>query len=265
MLSSFDVSADASLPLTASAAILACAVVLALICLRCRDDGSPGARDDGDDDATSCHLGVQLNCFFPCVPRHQFPSGKRATPTSTSHHATARLNSDLLSPFITASDRGSRRSRRSDLDPTESEQDFPESSTGDYLIVLPEGEAPGTDRSGASTPSSGEPHDYENVRERTQHSPTGCRTRTLTDRLTVCLTVLLNGLCSSDDRDYLNVIPLPQGGETPSSSSSSQNDDDDSDDSDGEGKYVNEASVSTVKFCKLSVQTSRQSHAASIS
>ncbi|XP_061606077.1 uncharacterized protein LOC133466414 isoform X5 [Phyllopteryx taeniolatus] len=251
MLSSFDVSADASLPLTASAAILACAVVLALICLRCRDDGSPGARDDGDDDATSCHLGVQLNCFFPCVPRHQFPSGKRATPTSTSHHATARLNSDLLSPFITASDRGSRRSRRSDLDPTESEsnhsyqnsydeQDFPESSTGDYLIVLPEGEAPGTDRSGASTPSSGEPHDYENVRERTQHSPT-------------------------DDRDYLNVIPLPQGGETPSSSSSSQNDDDDSDDSDGEGKYVNEASVSTVKFCKLSVQTSRQSHAASIS
>ncbi|XP_061606088.1 uncharacterized protein LOC133466414 isoform X15 [Phyllopteryx taeniolatus] len=168
-------------------------------------------------------------------------------------------------PTITASDRGSRRSRRSDLDPTESEQDFPESSTGDYLIVLPEGEAPGTDRSGASTPSSGEPHDYENVRERTQHSPTGCRTRTLTDRLTVCLTVLLNGLCSSDDRDYLNVIPLPQGGETPSSSSSSQNDDDDSDDSDGEGKYVNEASVSTVKFCKLSVQTSRQSHAASIS
>ncbi|XP_061606089.1 uncharacterized protein LOC133466414 isoform X16 [Phyllopteryx taeniolatus] len=211
MLSSFDVSADASLPLTASAAILACAVVLALICLRCRDDGSPGARDD--------------------------VSIREASNTDESAHF--RL--------------------------VRQQQDFPESSTGDYLIVLPEGEAPGTDRSGASTPSSGEPHDYENVRERTQHSPTGCRTRTLTDRLTVCLTVLLNGLCSSDDRDYLNVIPLPQGGETPSSSSSSQNDDDDSDDSDGEGKYVNEASVSTVKFCKLSVQTSRQSHAASIS
>ncbi|XP_061606078.1 uncharacterized protein LOC133466414 isoform X6 [Phyllopteryx taeniolatus] len=250
MLSSFDVSADASLPLTASAAILACAVVLALICLRCRDDGSPGARDDVSIREASNTDEYVTSAHFRLVRQH---------------HATARLNSDLLSPFITASDRGSRRSRRSDLDPTESEQDFPESSTGDYLIVLPEGEAPGTDRSGASTPSSGEPHDYENVRERTQHSPTGCRTRTLTDRLTVCLTVLLNGLCSSDDRDYLNVIPLPQGGETPSSSSSSQNDDDDSDDSDGEGKYVNEASVSTVKFCKLSVQTSRQSHAASIS
>ncbi|XP_061606086.1 uncharacterized protein LOC133466414 isoform X13 [Phyllopteryx taeniolatus] len=187
-------------------------------------------------------------------------------PGSEQHRRVRHIRSlQTRPPTITASDRGSRRSRRSDLDPTESEQDFPESSTGDYLIVLPEGEAPGTDRSGASTPSSGEPHDYENVRERTQHSPTGCRTRTLTDRLTVCLTVLLNGLCSSDDRDYLNVIPLPQGGETPSSSSSSQNDDDDSDDSDGEGKYVNEASVSTVKFCKLSVQTSRQSHAASIS
>ncbi|XP_061556134.1 uncharacterized protein LOC133414640 isoform X5 [Phycodurus eques] len=219
MLSSFDVSADASLPVMASAAVLACAVVLALICLRCRDDGSPVSireASNTDEYVTSAH--------FRLVRQH---------------HSTARLNSDLLSPFITASDRGSQRSSRPDLEPTESESNhsyqnsyderaFPESSTGDYLIVLPEDEAPGTNRSGASTPSSGEPHDYENVRERTAHSPT-------------------------DDRDYLNVIPLPRGGETPPSpspsppspspsSSSSQNDDDD----DGEGKYVNEASVSTV-------------------
>ncbi|XP_061556136.1 uncharacterized protein LOC133414640 isoform X7 [Phycodurus eques] len=201
MLSSFDVSADASLPVMASAAVLACAVVLALICLRCRDDGSPVSireASNTDEYVTSAH--------FRLVRQH---------------HSTARLNSDLLSPFITASDRGSQRSSRPDLEPTESESNhsyqnsyderaFPESSTGDYLIVLPEDEAPGTNRSGASTPSS-------------------------------------------DDRDYLNVIPLPRGGETPPSpspsppspspsSSSSQNDDDD----DGEGKYVNEASVSTV-------------------
>ncbi|XP_061606080.1 uncharacterized protein LOC133466414 isoform X8 [Phyllopteryx taeniolatus] len=242
MLSSFDVSADASLPLTASAAILACAVVLALICLRCRDDGSPGARDDVSiREASNTDESAHFRLVRQPLLLRIAAVGAAEDPTWTPQRAKVTIATRT---------------------PT---MDFPESSTGDYLIVLPEGEAPGTDRSGASTPSSGEPHDYENVRERTQHSPTGCRTRTLTDRLTVCLTVLLNGLCSSDDRDYLNVIPLPQGGETPSSSSSSQNDDDDSDDSDGEGKYVNEASVSTVKFCKLSVQTSRQSHAASIS
>ncbi|XP_061556132.1 uncharacterized protein LOC133414640 isoform X3 [Phycodurus eques] len=223
MLSSFDVSADASLPVMASAAVLACAVVLALICLRCRDDGSPVSIREASNTDESAH--------FRLVRQH---------------HSTARLNSDLLSPFITASDRGSQRSSRPDLEPTESESNhsyqnsyderaFPESSTGDYLIVLPEDEAPGTNRSGASTPSSG------SVRR--------------LGRLCCCSSPFENGrhVCVADDRDYLNVIPLPRGGETPPSpspsppspspsSSSSQNDDDD----DGEGKYVNEASVSTV-------------------
>ncbi|XP_061702741.1 uncharacterized protein LOC133514790 isoform X2 [Syngnathoides biaculeatus] len=202
MLSPFDASADASLPATMSAAILACVVVLALICLRCRDDGPPAVSirevSNTDDYIPSDH--------FRLVCRHQL---------------TARLNSDLLSPFVTPSDRGSRRSSRSDVEPTESEsnhsyqnnceeQDLSESSSGDYLIVLPEDEPPATDGSGASTPSSGEAHDYENIREA---SP-------------------------KDDRDYLNVSPLPPGEETPTLSSQS-------DDSDGEGKYVNEGSVMT--------------------
>ncbi|XP_061702740.1 uncharacterized protein LOC133514790 isoform X1 [Syngnathoides biaculeatus] len=179
-----------------------------------------GRVSSGDD--VCCHFGVRRG---PGVDLSAL-QGRRPTcsfhPGSEQHrrlHPIGSLQTRL--PTVTPSDRGSRRSSRSDVEPTESEsnhsyqnnceeQDLSESSSGDYLIVLPEDEPPATDGSGASTPSSGEAHDYENIREA---SP-------------------------KDDRDYLNVSPLPPGEETPTLSSQS-------DDSDGEGKYVNEGSVMT--------------------
>ncbi|XP_037113229.1 uncharacterized protein LOC119126200 [Syngnathus acus] len=119
--------------------------------------------------------------------------------------------------FHSALDGGSQRSGRSDRELTESESnhsyqnshDEQESLAGDYIIVLPGDEAPAANPSGASTPSSGELHSYENVQSNT---------------------------------GYLNVNALPPEGETPTlSSQSDEDDDDDSDDS--EGKYVNQASV----------------------
>ncbi|XP_077386380.1 uncharacterized protein LOC144024147 [Festucalex cinctus] len=213
-----DTDMEASLlqPVLVSAAMLACGVVLALVCLHCRDNGPPVYIREASDTGEY-------------IPSTQF---RLVHP----HQSTTRLTSGLLSPFIPASDRGSQRSRRSNREPTESEsnhsyqnshdgqstshtfteQDYPESLTRDYIIVLPGDESPAINHSGVSTPSSGEPHDYENVlHERTQ-TPT-------------------------DDREYLNVILLPQGGETPTLLSQSDDDSDDSDDD--EGKYVNQASV----------------------
>ncbi|XP_077413539.1 uncharacterized protein LOC144043602 isoform X2 [Vanacampus margaritifer] len=223
MMSSFDVAMDTDteasllLPVLVSAAMLACGVVLALVCLHCRDNGPPVSIREA-------------SVTGEYIPSTQF---RLVHP----HQSTTRLTSSLLSPFIPASHRGSQCSRRSNREPTESESnhsyqnshdgqspshtftepDFPESLTGDYIIVLPGDEASATNHSGVSTPSSGEPHDYENVLHKRTPSPT-------------------------DEREYLNVIPLPQGGETPTLSSQSDEDDDDSDDDD-EGKYVNQASV----------------------
>ncbi|XP_051905840.1 uncharacterized protein LOC127590358 isoform X6 [Hippocampus zosterae] len=180
-----DTEASLLLPSLVSAAMLACAVVLALVCLHCRDNGPPVSIREACDTASDC---------------------------------------------------GSQRSGRSDREATESEsthsyqnshdeQDLSVSLTGDYILVLPDNEAPATNRSGASTPSSDEPHDYENVpKKHTERSPT-------------------------DDRDYLNVVALPEAGGTPMLSQRDDDDDnnndneDDSDSDDGQGNYVNQPSV----------------------
>ncbi|XP_051905837.1 uncharacterized protein LOC127590358 isoform X3 [Hippocampus zosterae] len=211
-----DTEASLLLPSLVSAAMLACAVVLALVCLHCRDNGPPVSIRE------ACDTGEY-------TPSTQFI-------LVHPHQPETRLTSGLLSPFIPASDCGSQRSGRSDREATESEsthsyqnshdeQDLSVSLTGDYILVLPDNEAPATNRSGASTPSSDEPHDYENVpKKHTERSPT-------------------------DDRDYLNVVALPEAGGTPMLSQRDDDDDnnndneDDSDSDDGQGNYVNQPSV----------------------
>ncbi|XP_019721947.1 linker for activation of T-cells family member 1 isoform X2 [Hippocampus comes] len=208
-----DTEASLLLPSLVSAAMLACAVVLALVCLHCRDNGPPVSIRE------ACDTGEY-------TPSTQFI-------LVHPHQPTTRLTSGLLSPFIPASDCVSQRSRRSDREATESEsthsyqnshdeQDLSVSITGDYILVLPDDEAPATNRSSASTPSSDELHDYENIpKEHTQRSP-------------------------SEDRDYLNVIALPEAGETPMLSQRDDDDndnDDDSDSDDSQGNYVNQPSV----------------------
>ncbi|XP_019721949.1 linker for activation of T-cells family member 1 isoform X4 [Hippocampus comes] len=141
-----DTEASLLLPSLVSAAMLACAVVLALVCLHCRDNGPPVSIRE------ACDTGEY-------TPSTQFI-------LVHPHQPTTRLTSGLLSPFIPASDCVSQRSRRSDREATESEsthsyqnshdeQDLSVSITGDYILVLPDDEAPATNRSSASTPSSG--------------------------------------------------------------------------------------------------------------
>ncbi|XP_051905836.1 uncharacterized protein LOC127590358 isoform X2 [Hippocampus zosterae] len=222
-----DTEASLLLPSLVSAAMLACAVVLALVCLHCRDNGPPGARDR---DVTSCHLCRQPNCFSISFSLVSSVSIREACDTGEYTPSTQFI---LVHP---PSDCGSQRSGRSDREATESEsthsyqnshdeQDLSVSLTGDYILVLPDNEAPATNRSGASTPSSDEPHDYENVpKKHTERSPT-------------------------DDRDYLNVVALPEAGGTPMLSQRDDDDDnnndneDDSDSDDGQGNYVNQPSV----------------------
>ncbi|KAM9784613.1 uncharacterized protein LOC133170306 isoform X2 [Syngnathus typhle] len=191
MLSSFDV-ASLLLPALVSAAVMACGVALALACLHCRDNGPPVSIREAS--YTSEY-----------IPSSQFT-------LVHPHHSTTRPTSGLLSPFIPALHVGSQRSGRSDRELTESESnhsyqnshDERDSSAGDYIIVLPGDEAPAANLSGASTPSSGELHSYENVQSHT---------------------------------GYLNLIE----GETPTLVSQSDEDDDEDSD-DVEGKYVNQAS-----------------------
>ncbi|XP_019721948.1 linker for activation of T-cells family member 1 isoform X3 [Hippocampus comes] len=203
-----DTEASLLLPSLVSAAMLACAVVLALVCLHCRDNGPPVSIREACDTASDC------------VSQRSRRSDREATESESTH---SYQNSH-------------------------DEQDLSVSITGDYILVLPDDEAPATNRSSASTPSSGsiqrirrfsafvliwgkkgrrvfvadELHDYENIpKEHTQRSP-------------------------SEDRDYLNVIALPEAGETPMLSQRDDDDndnDDDSDSDDSQGNYVNQPSV----------------------
>ncbi|XP_049600371.1 uncharacterized protein [Syngnathus scovelli] len=194
MLSSFDV-ASLLLPALVSAAVLACGVALALACLHCRDNGPPVSIPD-----------ARYTSMY--IPSSQF--------TLVHPHQSTHLTPGPPSPFIPALGGGSQRSGRSDRELSESESNHSyqnshneqESLGPDYIIVLPGDEPPAANLSGASTPSSGELHSYENV----QSHP-----------------------------GYLNVTALPPEGETPTLSSQRDEDDDDSDD--GEEKYVNQPSV----------------------
>ncbi|XP_035852453.1 uncharacterized protein LOC116060861 isoform X2 [Sander lucioperca] len=184
-------------------AIFVSMVLLAVVCLRCRNKGPlVSIRQTSED----------------YIPSTQF---RVIHPSQTN----TDLSSNLLSPFSSSAHLGTQR-RFPSVTPTETESnpsyenppDGPdyinaESDADDpgYIIVLPEGETPLTNQSRASTPSSDVLHDYENVPEK------------------------------SEDRDYLNVEPLHfQPGSTPDlSARSDSDDDDDDDDDDDEGNYVN--------------------------
>ncbi|KAI3359821.1 hypothetical protein L3Q82_013827, partial [Scortum barcoo] len=141
--------------------------------------------------------------------RESVTEGGRKEPTK------ARLRPVLSSP---SAGPGTQRRRRS-VTPTETESnpsyenpagsDYPESDADEpgYIIVLPDGEAPPTNPSRASTPSSDVLHDYENVPDK------------------------------KEDRDYLNVELLHFQRSTPDLSAQSDSDDDD--DEDDDANYVN--------------------------
>ncbi|XP_057716933.1 uncharacterized protein LOC130931834 isoform X1 [Corythoichthys intestinalis] len=161
----------------ASAAALASGVLLALLCLRCRKHRPPVSIRE----ATESDEYIDSARFW-LVHRHQ---------------PTPRITADLtMSPFVSALAGSSQRSRISQREPAESdsnhsyqnshdEAEVPDSCSRDYLIVLPQDESSARHPSGASTPSSGRPHDYENV----------------------------ESYCApTDDRDYLNVISPPELG-----------------------------------------------------
>ncbi|XP_057716934.1 uncharacterized protein LOC130931834 isoform X2 [Corythoichthys intestinalis] len=196
----------------ASAAALASGVLLALLCLRCRKHRPPVSIRE----ATESDEYIDSARFW-LVHRHQ---------------PTPRITADLtMSPFVSALAGSSQRSRISQREPAESdsnhsyqnshdEAEVPDSCSRDYLIVLPQDESSARHPSGASTPSSGRPHDYENV----------------------------ESYCApTDDRDYLNVISPPEL-ETSTVSSQSDGDEEDYSNVDGEGNYVNQASVEQVQF-----------------
>ncbi|XP_054463495.1 uncharacterized protein LOC129098513 isoform X2 [Anoplopoma fimbria] len=198
-----------------AAAIFVSMVLLAVVCLNCRDNGplvSIRQVNDSEDYMPSTHFRVI------------HPSS-----TDTDLNPIHRP-SNHLSPYLPSVDGGTQRRHRS-FTPTETESNpsyenppdgadyINTESDGDdpgYIIVLPEGVTPQTNQSRASTPSSDVLHDYENVPEK-------------------------KVLVSSEDKDYLNVEPLHFQRSTPDLSAQSDSDDDDSDDDDDddEANYVN--------------------------
>ncbi|XP_039679638.1 uncharacterized protein LOC120573839 isoform X2 [Perca fluviatilis] len=156
-------------------AIFVSMVLLAVVCLHCRNKGPLVSIRQASEDY------MPSNQFRVIHPSHT------NTDLSSIHPS-----SNLLSPFSSSAHPGTQR-RFPSITPTETESnpsyenpaDGPdyinaESDAEDpgYIIVLPEGETPLTNQSRASTPSSDVLHDYENVPEK------------------------------SEDRDYLNVEPL---------------------------------------------------------
>ncbi|XP_077475310.1 linker for activation of T-cells family member 1 isoform X2 [Stigmatopora argus] len=149
------------------------------------------------------------------------------------HQTTARMNPDLsLAPFVPALAGSSPPGRSSQRQLTETdsnhsyqnshnEADLRDSFNRDYLIVLPQNEVLARRPSGASTTSSGQTHDYENVQGGSARPS------------------------QSDDREYLTVIGPPQ---SETSTLSSQSDEEDYSDVGVVGKYVNQAGVQQVQF-----------------
>ncbi|CAN9505022.1 unnamed protein product [Ophioblennius macclurei] len=190
-------------PLLVSAAVLMAAVLLLATCVNCRNKG-------------------------PLSSIHQTPSEDYVGSTNFRIIHPHRLNSDqnansadphLLSPFLSSADPGPPRGRPSftttDTDSNPSyENPGPESLEGDadkdYIIVLPDGEAP---PSRASSPSSDAQHNYVNIEDDLDQN--------LDDSL-------------EENLDYVNVEPA--------SFLQAPTDEDDSDE-DEEGNYVNQPTV----------------------
>ncbi|XP_045894027.1 linker for activation of T-cells family member 1 [Micropterus dolomieu] len=175
-------------------AVLASMVLLAVVCLHCRNKGPLASIRQASDDYMPS---TRFRVIHPSQPSND-------------------LNPSLLSPFSQSTNPGTQRGHRS-VTPTETESnasyvdpsDGPDYVNADdaddppYVTVLPGGDPPLTNQSRASTPSSDVRHDYENVPER-------------------------------EDRDYLNVDLQHYQRSTPDlSAQSDSNDDDDDDDDEG--------------------------------
>ncbi|XP_010790495.1 linker for activation of T-cells family member 1 isoform X1 [Notothenia coriiceps] len=206
-----------------SAAVLVSVVLLALVCLHCRNRGP----------LVSIR---QANVSEEYMPSTEF---------RVIHPFAAQQNSDvnsihLLSPFLPLSDPGTQRRQRS-YTPTETESnpsyenptDGPdyintESDAEDpgYIIVLPEGETPVTNQSRASTPSSDVLHDYENVPTKKEEKDYLNVELLQYQRSTPDLSVRSDSTTDGDDND--NVGKEDDDG-----------DDDETDSDDDEGNYVN--------------------------
>ncbi|XP_041813846.1 uncharacterized protein LOC121621438 isoform X2 [Chelmon rostratus] len=186
--------------LVMAGAVFVSMVLLAVVCLHCRNKGPLVYIRQANPSEES----TEFRVIHPSQP--------------TIDRNSIHPSSNQLSPFSLSADPGTQRRHRS-FTPTETDSnpsyenpaDGPdyvnsESDAEDpgYIIVLPEGETPLTNQSRASTPSSDVLHDYENVPEK------------------------------KEDREYLNVDPLHF--QRSSSELSAQSDSDSDDD---EGNYVN--------------------------
>ncbi|XP_073350527.1 uncharacterized protein [Pagrus major] len=197
-----------------AAAIFVSMVLLAVVCLRCRNDGPLVSIRQTSEESTGFIV------IHPAQP--------------TINRNSIHPSSNLLSPFSASVDAGTQRKHRSFTTDTESNPsyenpadgpDYINESDGDesgYIVVLPEGEAPLTNQSRASTPSSDILHDYENVPKKEDAAPA--------NKLSVSPSpTRLSEDGEDEDREYLNVEPLHF--QKPSSESDS--------DSDDEANYVN--------------------------
>ncbi|XP_075937095.1 uncharacterized protein LOC142937874 [Anarhichas minor] len=200
-----------------AAAVFVSMVLLAVVCLKCRNKGP----------LVSIR---QANASEDYMPSTQFRVIHPSQPNTGLN--SVHLSSNLLSPYLPSADAGAQRRQRS-FTPTETESNPSYENPADgsdyintesdaedpgYIIVIPEGDTPQTNQSRASTPSSDVLHDYENVPEK------------------------------KEDKDYLNVEPLHFQRSTldlSAQSDTEEEDDDDEDDSDSddddddEGNYVN--------------------------
>ncbi|XP_035510656.1 nucleolin-like [Morone saxatilis] len=199
----------ALLLLVLAAAVFVSMVLLAVVCLHCRNKGPLVSIRQG-------------NSTEEYMPSNQFRVIHPSQPNLDLN--LSHSSSHLLSPFSPLVVPGTQR-RHTSFTPTENESIPSYENPGDghyinaesdpedpgYIIVLPEGETQNQSR--ASTPSSDVLHDYENVPEK------------------------------KEDREYLNVDPLGLSISTPElsaqSDSDDEDDDDDDDDDDDEGNYVN--------------------------
>ncbi|XP_069580879.1 uncharacterized protein [Brachyistius frenatus] len=194
-----------------SAAVFVAIILLAVVCLDCRNKGPLVSIRQASEEYT---------------PSSQFRVIHPFAAQQTNDLNPVHSSSIPLSPFPNSADPGTQRRLRPYM-PTETESNpsyenpGPESLESDtddpkYIDVLPEGEAPPTNQSRASTPSSDVRHDYENIESSSESS---------------------SEKSSENTSDYLNVQTIICKSATPEVSSQSVSN---SSDSDGEGNYVNQ-------------------------
>ncbi|XP_041813843.1 uncharacterized protein LOC121621438 isoform X1 [Chelmon rostratus] len=210
--------------LVMAGAVFVSMVLLAVVCLHCRNKGPLVYIRQANPSEES----TEFRVIHPSQP--------------TIDRNSIHPSSNQLSPFSLSADPGTQRRHRS-FTPTETDSnpsyenpaDGPdyvnsESDAEDpgYIIVLPEGETPLTNQSRASTPSSDVLHDYENVPEKKDAAPANPASVFNSPNLQSAEEE------EEEDREYLNVDPLHF--QRSSSELSAQSDSDSDDD---EGNYVN--------------------------